>query len=132
MANSSPDPELNARIARIDAEQPSPSDRATRVWHLLQTYDPDLTTWDVLCFCAEFMGLVSQRYHWMLPLSKRFVSLVYSAHYYDETRVDAVSDRITRKVESGDSDRGSDTGPKSLFDVSRSFAPSERIGRSDQ
>lgn len=131
MANSSDDPKLDRRIKEIDAIIPSPSDRATRVWTLLQTHDPDLTTWDILCFCAEFMGMTSERYQWILPISKRFVRLVYSAHYYDEHRTDAESDRITRKIEPLDSGVAPNAGPKSLFNLSGADASSDRAGRSD-
>lgn len=131
MANRSDDPEFHARIIAIDARTPSPTQRAERVWNILQTHDPDLTTWDVLCFCAEFIALNAERYHWIVPLAKKFVSLVYSAHYYDETRVDSESDRITRKVEPEHSSDGTNASPKSLFDVHRTDAPRNDGGGRD-
>lgn len=131
MANSSPDPELQRRIEETDAITPSPSARAERVWRLLQVHDPDLTTWDVLCFCAEFIALTAQRYQWILPIARRFVGLVYSAHYYDEHRTDSEADRITRRAEPVDTGAQPNAGPKSLFDLSRSYAESDRAGRGD-
>ena len=132
MANSSPDAELDQRIRDIDSRKPSPQQRAERVWRVISVNDPDLTTWDVLCFCAEFVALTSQRYQWILPLAKRFVSLIYSAHYYDEERSDSISDRITRTpAELVDPSGGSNAGPKSLFDSSRANASSNDTGRSN-
>lgn len=131
MANSSDDSELDKRIKDIDARLASPSDRATRVWTVLQTHDPDLTTWDVLCFCAEFMGMVAERYHWIIPIAKRFVRLVYSAHYYDEHRLDSDADRITRRLESLDSGGAPNAGPKSLFNLAGADASSLGIRRGD-
>lgn len=117
MANRSPDPELDARIRDVDSRKDSPQQRAERVWRVISLNDPDLTTWDVLCFCAEFTALTAQRYQWILPLAKRFVSLIYSAHYYDEDRADSVTDRITRTpAELIDPGSESNASPKSLFD----------------
>jgi hypothetical protein len=132
VANSSPDPEFDQRIRDIDAKHPSPQQRAERVWRVISTNDPDLTTWDVLCFCAEFVALTCERYQWMIPLAKKFVSLVYSAHYYDEHRTDDKFDRVTREVESINPDYRPNAGPKSLFDLSRATPESVGIGRGNK
>lgn len=131
MANSPPNTELDEQIRVVDALTSSPSDRANRVWHLLETHDPDLTTWDVLCFCAEFVGLIAERYHWILPIAKRFTGLVYTAHYYGEDRTNAESDRIARKVELVDTSDRPNASPKSLFDRAGVDAPSVGVGRSN-
>lgn len=128
MAPGSDNSERDARIRLVDAQTPSPEARALRVWNVLQTHDPDLTTWDILCFCAEFMGMTSQRYQWIIPLSKHFAKLVYSAHYYDEARTDANSDRITRPAQPVDSGDRSNASPKSLFDLHRDNASSDASG----
>jgi hypothetical protein len=128
VANSSPDPEFDARIRDVDSKKDSPTQRAERVWRVISTYDPDLTTWDVLCFCAEFSALIAQRYHWILPVAKRFVSLIYSAHYYDEDRTDKLSDRITKSREPVDSSDRSNASPKSLFDLHRTDATGNDSG----
>lgn len=131
MANSSPNPELQRRITELDAHIASPQQRAERVWRVISMNDPDLTTWDVLCFCAEFVALTCERYQWMMPLAKKFINLVYSAHYYDEHRTDDKFDRVTREVEPVNSGDGSNTSPKSLFDLTRASPESLGVGRSD-
>lgn len=131
MANRSPNPELQKRIEELDATIASPQQRAERVWRVISVNDPDLTTWDVLCFCAEFVALTCERYQWMMPLAKKFISLVYSAHYYDEHRTDDKFDRVTREIEPLDSDNGSNAGPKSLFDLTRASPESLGVGRSN-
>jgi hypothetical protein len=131
VANSSPDPEFQRRIEELDKQIPSPQQRAERVWRVISINDPELTTWDVLCFCAEFVALTCERYQWMMPLAKKFISLVYSAHYYDEHRTNDKFDRVTREVESLDSSGRPNAGPKSLFDLTRASPASVGIERSD-
>ena len=72
---------IKAKIKELDATQPSPDERAKVVFHLLKTHFPELTEWDLLCFSAEFLGYMSQRYLWMQAEAKKMCSLVYNAHY---------------------------------------------------
>ena len=66
-------------IESVDNHHASPAERAKRVLLLLQNTDVD--TWDVLCFCAEYMGMMSAAWPWLEMDAKRFARLVYTAHY---------------------------------------------------
>ena len=69
-----------ALITRVDAQTPSPSDRAKRVLEILRA-DPNVDTWDVLCFCAEYLGMMSSAWPWLELPAKNLTHLIYTAHY---------------------------------------------------
>lgn len=76
-------PELEARIREVDAQYPSPDERAQVVWELLKTAAPNLTAWDVICFAANYLGWQSAAMPWLNLPAKHICRLVYTAHYVD-------------------------------------------------
>lgn len=79
---------VSARIKEIDSIIPSPQQRATKIFNLLRRTDPDLSQWDLLCFCAEFLGMQSQTFHWLEEPAKRVAMLIYHAHYFFPNNVE--------------------------------------------
>lgn len=65
-------------IKAIDEVSDSPSVRAQAVW---QSLLPNLTDWDIVCFCVETLGLMSERYSYLREPTKWLAGLVYKAHY---------------------------------------------------
>lgn len=66
--------------ANQDSQQQvaSPSVRALKVWEYLQ--QSDFSTWDLVCFCAEYMGMISGTYPWLEEVAKRQAILVWKCH----------------------------------------------------
>jgi hypothetical protein len=69
------------KYAAIDAITPSPQARAEYIYNLLKTEHPELTTWDIMCFCAEFFGLMSVKWSWLKDQARVLSRLIYMAHY---------------------------------------------------
>lgn len=67
-------------ITLVDAAHPSPELRARKVLELLRANE-DVSTWDVACFCAEYLGMMSAVWPWLAGDSQRIARLVYTAHY---------------------------------------------------
>lgn len=70
----------SALIALVDAAHPPPELRARKVLDSLRQ-DSSLDTWDVLCFCVEYLGMMSAVWPWLTEDAKRVAKLVYIAHY---------------------------------------------------
>ena len=66
-------------IKRIDAEKKSPSQRAGIVFDILR--NTDLTNWDVVCFCVEYLGLMIESMPWIEGEAKSLSRMVYTQHY---------------------------------------------------
>lgn len=110
------------RIREIDSSIPSPSQRAEMVWEALKQALPNATNWDVLCFCVEFQGMMSQEYLWLEEAAKASARIVYAAHYMFPEKIDgasAITPRdihqwgLTRRESQGGSTRPD--APRSLF-----------------
>lgn len=52
--------------------------RALKVWEYLQ--QSDFSTWDLVCFCAEYIGMISGTYPWLEEIAKRQAILVWKCH----------------------------------------------------
>lgn len=74
--------ELRAELAKkMDESIPSPENRAELVWEILQKNAPGLTTWDLVCFAANYLGWQSAQLPWLQKPVKEVCGLVYTAHY---------------------------------------------------
>lgn len=71
------------RILEVDGQYPSPEDRANVVWEIIRRHAPDLTTWDIVCFSAQFLGWQSENLPWIGPAAKHLLRLIFTAHYMD-------------------------------------------------
>lgn len=67
-------------ITLVDAAHSSPELRARKVLELLRANE-DVSTWDVACFCAEYLGMMGAVWPWLEGPAKRIAQLVYTAHY---------------------------------------------------
>lgn len=67
-------------IEKVDKAHDSPALRAQKVLNVLRS-DENVNTWDVLCFCAEYIGMMSSAWPWLESDAKRFARLIYTAHY---------------------------------------------------
>ena len=89
--------DLIKRIADIDALTPSPSDRASRVLKVLQTSPEQFDVWDIVCFCAEFLGSQVENLEFLRPEITRVAGLVNFVHYRQP-------EVVTNSVPFGESD----------------------------
>lgn len=71
-------PEL---IAELDGKYPNPTKRAGKVFAILRKTAPELTNWDLLCFASSYIGLIGEKYPWLLSEAKVINKLVHIAHY---------------------------------------------------
>lgn len=70
-------------IIKRDAETPAPEVRAGYIYKLLKEHGPELTNWDLLCFCSEYLASQLAVYDWLSPMSVRIITIrVMEAHYY--------------------------------------------------
>lgn len=78
--------QLNERIIAVDELVPSPSVRARMIFGILHhsAQGQTLTDWDVVCFCAEFLGMITSVYPWLEDDVRKIAKLVYTAHYLNE------------------------------------------------
>lgn len=67
-------------IEEKDKVSASPEKRAELVWKILQQ-STTITDWDVVCFCVNFLGLMSAKWMWLEENAKAISRLVYTAHY---------------------------------------------------
>ena len=72
---------ISSRVARLDSETPAPEERARVIWELIRSRFPDLTDWDLLCFCVNYIAMQSQQWNWLEAPAKELNRLVYIAHY---------------------------------------------------
>ena len=95
------------RITQVDATVAPPAERASRVLKYLQKGDFD--TWDITCFCAEYLGMMSSTWTWLHAPAIATARLVYAAHYENdefktgETKLnaqDSESEAVLRTAES--------------------------------
>lgn len=71
-----------AELLKIDKKHPSPELRAKKVIDdLKEKYGESLDDWDITCFAAEWLGLMSVAHPYLEPYARRILSLVYTAHY---------------------------------------------------
>jgi hypothetical protein len=74
-----------AELAIIDAEFPSPQERAGKVHAILATTitKNELSDWDILCYCVGMIGWLSEVIPFIEADAKSLNRLLYTAHYYD-------------------------------------------------
>jgi hypothetical protein len=68
-------------VGNVDQRIASPSERAKLVWDIIRTHAPELTDWDVICFSAEYLGMMVNVQPWLEIPVKEVSKLVYTAHY---------------------------------------------------
>lgn len=71
-------PEL---IAELDEKYSSPTKRARKVFTILRETAPELTNWDLLCFASGYIGIIGEKYPWLVSEAKVINKLVHIAHY---------------------------------------------------
>lgn len=79
------DVQLKEHIAVIDGKMASPEARALKVYEYLR--QSEFTTWDILCFCANWLGIMSAVWPWVENPAKVLSQLVYKAHYFFTDKV---------------------------------------------
>lgn len=83
-------------IDEVDKRFPSPSERAVFIWDHLQKTLPDISTWDVLCFAVESIGMQSTAYPWLKNPAIAINNLLYHAHYFEPDLVNVVQSGVPR------------------------------------
>ncbi len=84
-------------VQAVDNLYPSPQDRANSIWRIIRT-DPSLsnmTDWDLLCFCVEYIAMQSQQFLFIEKEAKHLSNLLYTAHYFDRTTDNDKSSHIS-------------------------------------
>lgn len=69
----------------VDRLKPSPSQRASEIWEILHAHAIKRTDWDLVCFCAEFLGHMVSVHPWLKEPVRELSRLVYQAHYVAQT-----------------------------------------------
>src|SRR5678815_1663124 len=71
-------------IELVDIKYPSPQDRANAIWGIIRSDKllANMTDWDLLCFCVEYIAMQSQQFLYFQETAKRLNNLLYTAHYY--------------------------------------------------
>lgn len=87
------DAALKAHIAEIDAKCESPEKRAARVYDYLKK--SNFTTWDIVCFCANWAGVMSALWPWLEEPAKYLSSRVYRVHYFFNDKVLGEESKLT-------------------------------------
>ncbi len=86
--------EFNALVKKIDKEVLDPTQRAEKVWHILLDFsekrekekeregESPLTDWDIVCFCTEFLAMLSlTKMDYVNSIARELTRLVYTQHY---------------------------------------------------
>lgn len=74
-------------ISEVDRLKSPPGERAMRIWNIIKSIngklprDKEITDWDLMCFCAEYLGSQSLAYPWLQSSIKPVLSLIYNQHY---------------------------------------------------
>lgn len=110
-----------ALIEDIDRRVKSPQERAQEIWSALQRYCPKAFDWDIICFCIEYLGMMSQTptYSFLEVDAKSINRIVYRAHY-ERFAATATKHHERGSITNREPERYS---PKSLFE-------SDSVGRS--
>lgn len=87
------DVELKEHLASVDAKLKSPEQRALAVYQYLR--ESQFTTWDVLCFCVNWLGIMAAVWPWLEAPAKILSGLVYKAHYFFTDKVLGEEQKLT-------------------------------------
>jgi hypothetical protein len=79
------DAQLKEHIASVDLKCASPEQRAWSVYEYLK--QSHFTTWDILCFCVNWLGVMTAVWPWMESPVKVLSGLVHRAHYFFNDKV---------------------------------------------
>ena len=82
-------------IEKVDKLTKSPSLRAKVVWNDLSIQTRRLSNWDLICFCAETLGLMSSEFPWLREAAIIINKIVYKAHYLNTDRIIASEHEIS-------------------------------------
>lgn len=67
---------------KADTHEGTPSNRAMKVLKALKESHPDLTSWDLVCFAAEFIAsMAATSTPWLREIAINLIRVVYLAHY---------------------------------------------------
>ena len=81
-------------VKKIDELTRSPSQRAGVVWERLSLPTDSVSNWDLICFCAETLGLMSSEFPWLREAVMMVSKIVYKAHYINHDRIIASEHEI--------------------------------------
>jgi hypothetical protein len=76
------DESFGRRIEERDLKSPNPEVRAGYILNLIKNTNNDVTNWDLICFCVEFLGAQIAVYDWLdQDMIRTLTQRVYIAHY---------------------------------------------------
>lgn len=67
-------------IEAVDKVKESPDNRAMRVYNVLKI-NSELTNWDIICFCSQFLASQIHALPWLKVPVKHLSQLIYTQHY---------------------------------------------------
>lgn len=79
------DSDLRLHVESIDKKCKNPELRALEVYEYLKK--SNFTTWDICCFCVNWLGTMSIVWPWLLEPAKVLSGLVYRAHYFFNDKI---------------------------------------------
>lgn len=86
------DAQLKEHLAKVDARTKSPEQRALAVYQYLR--ESQFSTWDILCFCVNWLGIMSTVWPWLETPAKILSGLVYKAHYFFTDKVSGEESKL--------------------------------------
>lgn len=72
--------DLASILEKVGSDSNGPQARTSRVYQYLAA-SGKFTNWDLLCFCAEYVGSMVGTMPWLEAPARHLVRLVYMAHY---------------------------------------------------
>lgn len=104
---------LQERMLEVDKITESPSKRAQKVWEYakLVSDKTGFTTWDLLCFATEWLGIMTPVWPWLEEPARSLAKRVYYAHYY---LTDVVLGEERRAQEPRDNEELSDADNRTI------------------
>lgn len=85
--------DLKIHIESVDKKCKTPELRALEVYEYLKK--SNFTTWDICCFCVNWLGTMSIIWPWLLEPTKVLSGLVYRAHYFFNDKILGEESKLT-------------------------------------
>jgi hypothetical protein len=109
------------KFAEVDAQTPSPSERAKYLYDKLNALEPKPTHWDLVCFCAEAIGMLTLDLPATNNTAAQLLRMIYEIHYYggdDNPTCLPKQNQKSLTTDSSQSQTSSDqTGPQSQSEL---------------
>lgn len=92
--------EIEKAIDERDARFLSPTERAARFYRELQKRYPELTNWDLVCFCSYYLMVAANEFPFLEEPVKEVARLITFTHYrMDEEGLKSILEKFPTEVQ---------------------------------